>query len=125
MHHLLPAACLLALALACAGGLAAAQTDFFETKYTFSTGERLEFLAGSASLKYYPAPSANCTKCFVAFKLGALSELDAFGQPIATHVIPSIADLTPAVTTGARGAPGRDIRPSARRRLHEVLTMWL
>ncbi|WIA30014.1 hypothetical protein OEZ86_000111 [Tetradesmus obliquus] len=102
MHHLLRAACLLALALACAGGLAAAQTDFFETKYTFSTGEKLEFLAGSASLKYYPAPSANCTKCFVAFKLGALSELDAFGQPIPTHVIPSIADLTPAVTTGKR-----------------------
>lgn len=104
------AACLLAVALA---GFAAAQPDLFETKYTFASGEQLEFLGGSTSLKFYPAKAANCSRCFVSFRLGALSELDAFGQPISAHVIPSLAELTPSVTTGASEYDIRHLRKGA------------
>lgn len=49
------------------------------TSQTFKspTGESVKFLGDSVSLKYYPAASANCSQCYLAFKLGALSELDA------------------------------------------------
>lgn len=45
--------------------------------HKFSTGESVQFLGDSVSLKYFPAASANCSSCYLAFKLGALSELDA------------------------------------------------
>jgi hypothetical protein len=45
--------------------------------YKFPSGESVQFLGDSASLKYFPAASANCSQCYLAFKLGALSELDA------------------------------------------------
>jgi hypothetical protein len=40
----------------------------------------VKFLGDSVSLKYYPAASANCSQCYLSFKLGALSELDAVGS---------------------------------------------
>lgn len=45
--------------------------------YKSPSGESVQFLGDSVSLKYFPAASANCSQCYVSFKLGALSELDA------------------------------------------------
>jgi hypothetical protein len=46
-------------------------------QYRFETGESLRFIGDSASFRYTPKAAANCTDCFVNFRLGALSELDA------------------------------------------------
>lgn len=66
------AACLaVLLAGACTAQLSATNT------YKAPSGETVKFVGDSVSLKYFPAPSANCSQCHVAFKLGAVSELDA------------------------------------------------
>ncbi|KAF8069614.1 hypothetical protein HT031_001731 [Scenedesmus sp. PABB004] len=85
----------LALLALVAGAAAASRTEF-------ATGEALQFLGDSAEFKYFPAKAANCSGCYMAFKLGALSELDAFGQPIAGHVIPDISKLSPELSSGKR-----------------------
>jgi len=66
------AACLLVLL----AGVCAAQSLTREV-FKSPTGESVQFLGDSVSLKYFPAASANCSQCYLAFKLGALSELDA------------------------------------------------
>lgn len=69
------------------------------SKHTFKapTGETVQFLGDSVALKYFPPPSANCSQCYLSFKLGALSELDA----VSKHVIQSLQALAQLAT-----APG-------------------
>jgi hypothetical protein len=71
--------------------------------YTFATGERLQFVRGSTALKFWGRPGANATTApLLGLKLSALSELDGFGQPLATHTIPDLSAIQPDISTGHR-----------------------
>jgi len=63
--------------------------------YSFDSGERVHFLRQSADVRYYPKESAGCRNCFVALKLGSVTELDSFGQPVHAHVIPDLSQVAP------------------------------
>lgn len=65
--------------------------------YKAPSGESVQFLGDSASLKYFPAASANCSQCYLAFKLGALSELDAVSLRLATSKAAGHATSVPAI----------------------------
>jgi hypothetical protein len=77
--------------------VASAQLD--SSKFTFPSGERLEFLGypASTSLRLYTNATS---RAYAALKLGALSELDAYGQPIAKHIISDLSKLKPEIETG-------------------------
>lgn len=82
-----------------------AHAEGHQSPYLAATGESLQFMGNSCSFRYYPAKAANCSSCFAFVKLGALSELDAYGQPIMSHVLPDLSKMTPEVTSGARSSP--------------------
>lgn len=94
----------LSVALCLLSGLAVARlcAAAAGSNYAFSTGERLKFVGDSASLRYYPAAAsaADCPDCALSFKLGALSELDAYGQVIQTHMLPDLSQMQPALASG-------------------------
>lgn len=66
----------LLLALLSLAGRACGQ-EYVRRQYKFETGEAIKFIADTASFKYWPKAAANCSDCFLNFRLGALSELDA------------------------------------------------
>lgn len=72
----LPAHSAVAFLLFLLAGTCSAQ-GLTQTIYKSPSGESVQFLGDSVSLKYFPAASANCSQCYLSFKLGALSELDA------------------------------------------------
>lgn len=76
-HGTLPARLAAACVVFLLVGACAAQQSLTRQVYKAPSGESVQFLGDSVSLKYFPAASANCSQCYLAFKLGALSELDA------------------------------------------------
>jgi hypothetical protein len=64
-----------------------------------TSGESVQFLGDSVALKYFPAASANCSQCYLSFKLGALSELDAVRlRPITSVYVSSSLTFSPGVS---------------------------
>lgn len=81
LRALLAAFMLTLLATACV-----AQT-LTSKMYKSPHGESVQFHGDTVSFKYFPGASANCSQCYLAFKLGALSELDAVSDKISSKLV--------------------------------------